>query len=327
MANKTRANLVVGDIGGTNSRFAVVQSDGEPGPAETYANDAAGGVEELVRRFLSARDLRHQDTRVRLAVACPVAGDLIRFTNRDWSFSISELRETLMLSSLGVMNDFSAIALALPHLGDEHLVDIGGGRLRADAPKVVLGPGTGLGVAASIPVAGTWYPIAGEGGHVTLASLCDEDARIMKYVRARYGHVSGERLLTGPGLRLLYEAQSGQGAKPKTAPSPEEITRLAASRTDDIATKVMEQFFALLGGLAGNLALSFGACGGIYLAGGILPQVRDLLLRSGFREGFEAKGRFRIYLADIATQLIIHPQPALLGLSQPLPDGVAIEAE
>ena len=309
-------HLVVGDIGGTNSRIAIVQDDGAPAVPDVFRNDAASGLDEILQRFLATHELPCRETYIRLAIACPVSGDTVRFTNRDWAFSVSALEHKLMIAGLSVVNDFTAIALALPHLRDDQMMNIGDGSLRSDAPKVVLGPGTGLGVAASIPVAGEWHPVASEGGHVTLAALCDEDARIIDYVRAKHGHVSAERLLTGPGLRLLYEAQSALAGCSRRVLHPEDVTQLAAGGHDPVAVKVMDRFFSLLGGVAGNLALSFGARGGVYLAGGVLQQIPDLLMHSGFRESFEDKGRFRSYLAPVATALIIDPQPALLGLSR-----------
>jgi glucokinase len=300
---------LIADIGGTHSRLARVVG-GAVHDLRVYDNAGYGGLEQVLRVYLE--DLEQAPPAAAIAVASPVRGDDIRLTNLGWSFSIEALRRRFGFDTLQVFNDFAAVALAVPLLGPDDVRDLGGGAPRPDEPVGVLGPGTGLGVSALVPRGQEWIPVATEGGHVTLPAATPEEARLLDALRRDYGHVSAERLLSGPGLALLYGmlAQDRQAA-----PSPETITRLAVSGEDIIAVQVLDQFLAMLGTVAGNLALTLGAGGGVYLAGGILPQLADQLAWEGFRERFVDKGRYRDYLEAIPTRLILRPNPALHGLA------------
>jgi glucokinase len=238
----------------------------------------------------------------------------VHLTNLGWQFSIEAMRGELALEVLEVINDFAAVALAVPVLGPSQWRGVGGGRAEPHAPVGALGPGTGLGVAGLVRCGNVWLALPGEGGHVTLPAQDAEQAQIIAAAREEIGHVSAERLLSGPGLAHLYAILASRDGGAATAPEPPEITRRAREGSDPVAARVVELFLSMLGEVAGNLALTLGARGGIYLAGGILPELAEQLVRSGFRESFVAKGRFRDYLEAIPTRLITHPHPAFLGL-------------
>jgi len=235
-------------------------------------------------------------------------------TNRDWDFSIADLRRELGVARLHVLNDFTAVAWSIPALAAEDTLAIGGGMDRAGAPMGVLGLGTGLGVSGLIPCDRGHHALAGKGRHVTLAPTSEAEEAVLAMARRRFGHASAERLVSGPGLVTLYEClRALAGQEPRTV-RPEDVTALAIGGSEPIAQRALGMFFGFLGGVAGDLALTLGALGGVYLAGGILPGLADALAASAFRERFLAKGRYRRYLDPIPTRLIVHPCPALPGL-------------
>ncbi len=229
--------------------------------------------------------------------------------NIDWRVVAGDIKERLGFDELALLNDFEALARALPELCGEDLLKTGGGHSEAGKPKVVLGPGTGLGVAGLIPVANGWRAISGEGGHVSLAPADQREAEIILRVQEKYGHCSAERLISGPGLTLLHTLLHEAGDI-----AAEEIGRLATAG-DPQANASLEFFFRLLGTIAADLALTMGAFGGVYIGGGIIPRHAEKFAASGFRERFEAKGRYRDYLSSIPTYLITAKHPALKGLA------------
>ncbi|MCK6369842.1 MAG: glucokinase, partial [Gammaproteobacteria bacterium] len=243
-----------------------------------------------------------------LAVAAPIRSDTVQMINLDWRFSRSRLQRELGVERLHVLNDFAALAWALPSLGSGDLLQVGPGAGAAGYPKVVLGPGTGLGVASLVALDHGWHALAGEGGHVTLPAQDEREARIIELARQRFGHCSAERLLSGAGLTFLHEAL--HGGPPLAA---EEIGSLV-EQDDGAAAETLEMFCALLGTVAGNVALTLGAFGGVYVGGGIVPRYAQRFARSGFRARFEAKGRYSDYMRGIPTWLIQAPLPALRGL-------------
>ncbi len=312
----TEQPALIADIGGTHVRFALVRS-GQP-PAETVVlrcGDYAGPA-EAARAYLQAVAPTVALRRGAFAVASPISGDRVDFTNSPWSFSVAATRESMGLDRLDVINDFAAVALSVPYLGAEDLMRIGGGEPLAGAPVAVLGPGTGLGVSALVrDGAGNWVPLASEGGHITMAAADDREDALIGWLRRRYGHVSAERLLSGPGLVNLYEAVAAANGRPAIYNTPDAISRRAVENTCLLCREALDTFFAMLGTVAGNLALTLGARGGVYIAGGILPRMREAFALSGFRARFEAKGRFQPYLAGIPAWLVVHPQPAFAGLA------------
>jgi len=302
---------LLADIGGTHARFAVQTAQGI-GPVHVLQCADYPTLGDAVRSVLAALGqppVRH----AAFAVATAIDGDQVRLTNHPWEFSIDALRRELRWDTLHVLNDFTALALALPTLCTDQLRQIGGQAAAAQAPVGLLGPGTGLGVSALIPApAGAAVPLAGEGGHVSFSPADEQELALWTFAHARYGHVSAERLLSGAGLQLLHE---WLGAPPSPALSPADITAQALHGTDARCAQAVERFCLLLGTAAANLALTLGARGGIYLGGGIVPRLGPLFARSGFRRRFEDKGRFSAYLARIPVFVIEQPHAAFGGVA------------
>jgi glucokinase len=240
-------------------------------------------------------------------------------TNHDWSFSISAVQQGLGAERFLVINDFTALALALPALAPSDLMRVGGGEPVTGAPLALLGPGTGLGVSGLLPAYGKHVPLNGEGGHVTLGGTDDFEDAAVRELRRRFGHASAERALSGPGLVNLYEAACALAGTPVQAKTAAEITTLAAAGTDAQCVQAEALFFSFLGSVAGNLALSLGARGGVYIGGGIVPRMGERILSSSFRARFESKGRFQPYLAPIPVYVVnAKSPPALVGAARAL---------
>ena len=300
--------VLLADIGATNSRCAVGSGLDDVGEVETFRNTDHAGLAELLSGFLATLPPVRRPTWAALAVAAPVTGDHVQMINIGWAFSRGELQRRLSLDGLHVLNDFAALAWALPELAPGDLVRVGGGSAVAGGAKVVLGPGTGLGVASLVSVAGGWHAIPGEGGHVTLPARDEQEEALIRLARQRFGHCSAERLVSGPGLSFLHEALHGGPAQ-----SAEAIGDLIAAG-DPEAAATLEAFFGFLGTVAGDVALTLGALGGVYVGGGIVPRYRAAFVRSGFRRRFEAKGRYADYMRAIPTWMIAAQYPTLTGL-------------
>jgi glucokinase len=314
---------LLGDVGGTNARFALQFGPGEaPLDVEALRCRDHAGIAEAIEAYLSPRG-RPVVRQAAIGIANPVTGDSVQMTNHHWAFSIEAVRCRLGLDRLLVLNDFKALALALPVLPREHLRQVGGGEPVPEAPLALLGAGTGLGVSALWPATGRRKPLPmeGEGGHVTLAAADDDEQAIVARLRQRFGHASAERALSGPGLVNLYVAVcevEGVAAEPL---GPAEVTDRGLAGHDARCRRAVDLFFSLLGSVAGNLALTLGARGGVYIGGGIVPRLGDAIDRSPFRLRFEQKGRFAAYLRDIPVYVLHSPvSPALLGASRALDD-------
>jgi glucokinase len=304
---------VIADIGATNSRCALLDDKGRVLEPEVFVNAAFKGLSGLIDAYLDHRRASERPKRAALAIAAPIVDDEVRMSNIAWRFSQRELKDHLRLSRVLVLNDFAAIAWALPQLGPPDLKQVGGGTRGARGAVAALGPGSGLGVSALIPAGDGWAAVTGEGGHVTLAASTREEADVIELMRADIGHCSAERALSGPGLVNLYVALAKLAERGEPTVTPEDVTALA-KQGEPLARKTLAMFFALLGGVAGNLALTVGARGGVYIAGGIVPRLLDELLRSEFRARFEAKGRYRSYMEAIPTYVITESIPAFRGL-------------
>ncbi len=311
------APALLADVGGTYTRLAIALPGADLAAAATYANADHADFEALLRRYLGSLNADMRPRRAAVSVACPVTGEIVRLTNRDWSISTHSLRRRFNLDTVCVVNDFTAVALAIPDLRPEERVQIGHGSAQPAAPIAVLGPGTGLGVSGLLPTAAGWTAIAGEGGHATLAAGTEAEQDAIACLRNRYAHVSAERVLCGNGLVDLYRCLARNPASDIT---PEEVTTRAVSGGDETAAAALAMFFGFLGGVAGNLALTLGALGGVYIAGGIVPQLLEPLRRSSFRERFTAKGRFSDYLEAIPTFVVVAENPAFSGLRRCLRD-------
>lgn len=310
----TRHGLIA-DIGGTNARFARVTPDGVfHDPLVLPCAEFPGPV-EAARAYLERIKAPVQPIRGAFAVAAPILNDRVRFVNNPWDFGIPETRDALELDHLTAVNDFAALALALPRLGLADSRPIGGGAAVFGAPMTVLGPGTGLGVAAMVPGRTGWVALPTEGGHSTLAAGNDREAALIGRIRARFGHVSAERALSGPGLVHLHDAIREQDGLAPAAITPDQVTAKGSDRSCPICAEALDCFFGLLGQLASDVALLHGAWGGVFLAGGILPRLADRLAASAFRVRFEDKGRYRDFLKAVPSRLITHPLPAFVGLA------------
>jgi glucokinase len=304
---------LIADIGATNSRCALLDEHGRTTRSGRFLNHDFDSLATLLGTFADGAKL----SRAALAIAAPITGNEIVMTNVDWRFSQESIRDALKLRTLRVLNDFEAVAMSLPMLGEGDCHRVGTGNDSPHATRAVLGPGSGLGVAAIVPGQNGWTTVSGEGGHVTLPALTDTEASIIAEHADADGHCSAERLLSGPGLARIHASLARHAGCATEDLTPAEITgRLQAG--DEIASRAYEVFFALLGTVAGNLALTVGARGGVYIAGGIVPRVIDSFERSQFRERFVAKGRYRSYLEPIRTQVITVQEPAFPGLRSAL---------
>ena len=316
---------LLADIGGTNARFALQAGGGKLADIDVLAcsdygtiGDAiADYVERARARGLALDGLRH----AAIAIATPVEGDVVGMTNHHWRFSIEALRRACGLDTLLVVNDFAALAMALPHLDDAGRRKIGGGEAVAGRPIALVGPGTGLGVSGVVPVDGRWIALPGEGGHASFCPVSPQEIRILEALMEEHGHVSCERLLSGGGLEAIHRVmQAEQLAAP-------DITARALNGSSAACRESVDLFCAVLGCVAGNVALTLGAGGGMYIGGGIVPRLGPLLEASPFRRRFEGKGRLQPWLARIPTWLITEDYPALRGVAAMLADRIAMQAQ
>ena len=322
---------LLGDIGGTNARWA--WQTAPSAPLQHYAEYPCAGFESLqavIQRYLADNNLP-PPFEAAFGIATPVTGDVVQMTNHHWTFSIQELKRALNLAQCLVLNDFAAIAAALPALGPGDFRQIGGGASAVTsapmavpgAPIAVLGPGTGLGVASLIfAPRGRPVVVAGEGGHVSLAATSARESAVLDWLRKQFGHASAERAISGPGLVNLYRAICAVDGTTAAELKPAQISvhALPDDRSDRhvACSEALQLFGAFFGSVAGDLALTIGARGGVYIGGGIVPRLGRAFDALPFRERFEAKGRFRGYLERIPTFIITAPAPALYGAANAL---------
>ncbi len=306
-----RPLTLLADIGGTNVRFGLCPQGGDPEDVKTFRVGDFPDFERAALAYLEPGQAK--PARGAFAVAGPVRDGEADLTNHPWRISTARAREELGLVDALLVNDFAAIAMAVPHLEPDDLEKIGGGAAIAKTPVAILGPGSGLGVSFGMYVGGKWIPLAGEGGHMGLPAADETEDEIVRGLRARFGRASLERALSGPGLVNLYLAAAG--AKPGLGPEPSPA-KVAAATGDPAARAATRAFSAMLGGAAGDLALTVWALGGVYIAGGVVPNLGAAFDREAFRERFQAKGRFATLLGGIPTYLIVHQAPGLLGLAR-----------
>lgn len=309
---------LVADIGGTNARFAIVESaHAAPGRVRVLPCAGFPGPEQAVRAYLDAEGVAMPRVAA-FGIANPVTGDEVAMTNHHWAFSVEDLRRRLGLARLLLINDFTALALSLPHLGPTELEQIGGGVRLPTHAIALLGAGTGLGISGLLPAGDVFVPLQGEGGHVTLPASTPREARVLEILGERFGHVSAERVLSGPGLIALHDALRQLDGLPALEIDSATISARGLGGDCSVCTETLHIFCALLGTVAGNLALTLGARGGVFVGGGIVPRLGAFFARSTFRERFCAKGRFRDYLERIPTWVIHAPYAALSGASHAL---------
>ncbi|MCG8381501.1 MAG: glucokinase [Gammaproteobacteria bacterium] len=309
-----KLTMLVGDIGGTHARFGLIKPGVlRPAYIQRFSTVHYATLDEVIQIYL-AECPSHHVTHGALAVATPVQSDRIELTNHTWSFSISGLCQRLGLTECKVINDFTALALSIPLLAAEECCQIGGGHSDSGSALAVIGPGTGLGVSGLIPTPAGWMPLSGEGGHVTIGGTTERELAVFKAFWNRYGHMSAERLISGMGLVETYQVLCALDNQPPQTLSAKAISSRAAAQSCKICEEVMSLFYGWLGVVAGNLALTLGARGGVYIGGGIVPRLLDDLEQSPFRQRFEQRGRFSDYLQKIPTFVIASETPALLGL-------------
>jgi glucokinase len=304
---------LVADVGATNARFGLVSPKGVVLHTRTLAVADHPTIGDSITAYLGERGALPMPRQGAIAIASTITGDRVAMTNHPWSFSIAALKSQLGFDRLEVINDFTALALALPHLSPEDRRPVGGGASSAGAPIGVLGPGSGLGVSGLIPASAGWIALAGEGGHATMAPATDRESAVLDRMRRHFDHVSAERILSGPGLVNLYNTLAMLDGVPSKGYTAAQITDPAIGAADPLCAEATSLFCAMLGTMAGNLALTLGARGGIYIGGGIVPRLGQRFAESPFRARFEAKGRFSQYLAAIPTHVVTHPLPAFLG--------------
>lgn len=309
---------LLADVGGTNGRLALQTGPGRIEHVGVMPTAAHTSLFDAIRGYLAElgmNGVRHGA----VGIANPVLGDAVRMTNHDWAFSIEAMRMALGWQTLRVVNDFAALAYALPQLPPEALRQVGPGVVRAHAPRVLIGPGTGLGVSSLVMAHDGPVAVPGEGGHIRFAPANALEVRLWQQLHMQHGHVSAERVLSGSGLSaihafLLSEARGVDG--PPLA--PDQITLRGLAGDDPVCAHTIDLFCALLGTVAADVALVLGALGGVYIGGGIVPRFGAAFAASPFRERFEDKGRFAGYLATIPTYVIEAQQPALMGLAAAL---------
>ncbi|MBC5858343.1 glucokinase [Campylobacter jejuni] len=313
--NKKSYPRLLADIGGTNARFALEVQANIIKNIEIFPCNDYNTVVDAVNVYLN----KVGNPTIKygaFAIANPVVGDWVQMTNHHWAFSIETTRQALNLEVLILINDFTAQAYAISRMSSSELIQIGGNFCAINAPKAVLGPGTGLGVSGLIPCGnGDYIALSGEGGHTSFSPFDDTEVMIWQYAKKKYGHVSAERFLSGSGLVLIYEALADREGIKSVKISPELISEQALSGKSPLCRLTLDIFCAMLGTISADLALTLGARGGVYLCGGIIPRFIDYFKTSPFRIRFENKGRFDAYLAVIPVYVVLAKYPGIFGVA------------
>ncbi len=314
---------LVSDIGGTHARFAIEES-----PMKYIHNMVLNTkdyptLSDVIKYYLNLvayKDIKYGV----LSVPSPIVDDTLFMVNSPWHLtSIQKTRQELAFEKLLFLNDFHSLVLSIPHLDRLQLVQYGGivDNRHLVYPVSLLGPGTGLGMATLIkhPHEDQYFAVTAEGGRSSFAAVTEEEFEIWKFIHKRFHHVSIERIISGSGLQVVYEALcSIKSQNIKTLPTPEEISNRALKENDFLCIQVLEHFCRILGTVASNQVCMTNSFGGVYIGGGIVPKILELFLKSDFRCRFEDKGRFRPYLAKIPVFIIMQDYPAFLGASYAL---------
>jgi glucokinase len=305
---------LIADIGGTFARFVLEMAPGEYRHAATLRCADHVDFEAAVKAYLASvpgETVQH----AAVAIANPVAGDFVRMTNYHWQFSIEQTRRSIGLDTLVVVNDFTALAMAIPRLGARDVRQIGPGTAQPRSVTGILGSGSGLGVSGLIPAEHGWISLGSEGGHASFSPRDEREIAVLRHALKRYEHVSFERLLSGPGIELIREALAAEAKATVSPMAAPEITRRGIDNSAPLCAATLETFCGLMGTAAANLALTLGALGGVYIGGVIVPRLGEYFDRSTFRQRFEAKGRFSSYLSAIPTFVITAENATFIGAS------------
>jgi len=310
---------LVGDVGGTNARLALIDTAGHIRHPRAFPCKDYPSLNEIIAEYLETTVGRKRPPKVVLAVAGPVVDGEIEFTNLNWTISEGEILAHFEFEAVELINDFAAQALACPRLEGPDLREIGPskGRGAHDCPIVALGAGTGFGVAALARSERGDIAISTEGGHAGFAPTDEVEFAIWRRLEEKFGRVSIERLLSGSGLYEIYGALAALGSKPAVLANEVEVTKEGLVG-DPLAAAALDRFGAILGDVAGDLALTYGARGGVFVSGGIAPRIAERLAAGPFRKRFESKGRLSDYVAGIPTYLVVHPYPAIVGAAREL---------
>lgn len=323
---------LIADIGGTNARFAIYRGSTLVDPLVLACADFPSPAAAAIHYLATLPKDHPRPTEAAICVAGPITRDLVVMTNHVWRFSLAATRRELGLDRLFAMNDFTALAMSVPNLPRHELESVGFGQPLLGAPIAVIGPGTGLGVSGLLPIGNDaqryWLPLQGEGGHSTMAAMNDREAAVLSQLRQRFTHVSAERVISGPGLVNVYNALCALEGKVPEPLEPAAVTQRAIQGSDRICREALDMVCAMLGTVAGNLVLTLGALGGVYIGGGIVPKLGPMFASSPFRDRFEDKGRYSDYLAAVPSYVIHTTYAAFIGLAHAFfTPGPRVEAE
>ncbi|WP_341206687.1 glucokinase [uncultured Psychrosphaera sp.] len=303
---------LVADIGGTNIRLGMADMETlSISNILTYQCKDFDNVDGAISQY--KQDSKQEFEYACLDVACPVVGDEVNLTNNHWCFSQTAITEQFGLKKLIVINDFTAIAMSVPNIAKDKLVQIGGQDALPNAPIAIFGAGTGLGVANLIHAENKWIPIGGEGGHVDFAPIDSDEIGVLKELQKKYARVSAEQVLSGLGLVQIYQSLCAINKQDAKQYEPADITQHAIAGTDELAVKTLDVFCRILGSFGGNLALTLMTYGGVFIAGGVVPRFIEYVKTSEFRARFDAKGRFGKIIKTIPVYVVTEEQPGLIG--------------
>jgi len=310
---------LLADIGGTNARFAL---ETVPGKIEFILVLKCADyptLSDALRAYLTHPEAvklgANEAKKMGIAIATPVHSDAIQMMNHHWKFSVQGMKTEFAFDTFLVVNDFKALAMALPFLNDTQKMQVGGGQPQANSVIGLLGAGTGLGVCGLLSANGKWLALDSEGGHASFAPTNQLEIDILQFALQQHRHVSSERFMSGAGLLLTYQALSNRNNTPAEDIDIPEIMRRGLAQECAVCTETLSTFCEMLGSMAGNLAITLGTTGGIYIGGGIVPRLGQFFSDSNFRHRFEHKGRLANYLSQIPTFVITEPYPAFIGIS------------
>lgn len=331
MNNST--DTLVADIGGTHARFGMVRGEEKDRPAvhevRQYLAARFDTLTAAIQHYFAEIGIAAVPGRALLSVASPVTGDCIDITNNPWRFSLGQLERELGIGSVDAINDFAAISHGVPFLTAEDLRVIGSAGGQSDFRRdqhsfAIVGPGTGLGVGAVMLRDGHATVVPSEGGHTSFAPVNRYELQVLDHLMSCFGRVSNERLLSGTGLANLHQAVCAIEGVAQEAVRPEDITARATQAPDGIEGRSVALFCEIFGSIAGDVALTFGAWSGVYLAGGVVSKLLPWLTAGGFRQRFQDKGRFEERMKSVPTVIIMHPFPGLLGAAAYLRNEVSL---
>lgn len=311
MSEASKSQQLLVDLGGTHVRFAQAR-DGSLGAIEKLVCADFETFSAAIRFYLDKHP-QAAPNEACIAIAAPLSGDQVVMTNSPWSFSLAEIQQEFSFNQLHALNDFEAIAYAVPHLKSDQLQQVGGSSKVADGNMVVLGSGTGLGVKHLSKCEEGWKVLMGEGGHVDFSPVDDVDLLLWQYWKSKQDHIATEDLLSGRGLLHIYRALCEYREDEIRLENSVAIIHAGLESSCPLCVQTLAQFLRILGTFAGNLALNLNTTGGVYLCGGVITTLAPLLAKSDFRARFEAKGRFKPYVQNIPVYLITEPEPGLLG--------------